>query len=281
MKKSLLNSLISVIFFSIIPYNTYAFDNDLDNDGYVDAMYIDSYQGWGADKTKKLYEMKTTSSGERATVVVAYSIPPYWNQQPEGIEYIRSFTDTLGIQREYGAVPGTVYPEYIKNEFEIMEGDRYSHIYRISPKNDLTDVNLGILTGLMELKGLGRASFLLDTAFSVATTAESLTTSSTNSQGDYGSNAYVTQWFTSYSSWKNNTNGKTDLPSTVSSANAYKEKSRGFFTEFKYRDDGWSSASDHAVRAKTRIKYVMKLESSGLTYSYTNLNILNHNTYGY
>ncbi|QQE74595.1 hypothetical protein KDJ56_00880 [Brevibacillus composti] len=281
MKKIALFSLVAGLLFSSFPNYSKAFDNDLNNDGYVDAMYIDSYEGFAYDSTRRLFSVGTTSKGERASVLVAYAITPHWNQQPTGVEYVRSFTDTLGVQREYGAVPGTVYPEYIRNQFVIPEGDAYAHIYRISPRNQLSEVSLGSLTGLMELIGLERASFLLDTVFSIVTEVESLSTSSPNSSGDYGSSAYVTQWFTSYSSWKNNTNGNTDLPSTISSSNAYKDRSRGFFSEFKYQDDAWSRGSKHRVEAITRIKYVMKLQSSGLTYSFNHLNTLNHYSYGY
>jgi hypothetical protein len=267
MRKSIIiAAMFSLLLGVFSPIGAYAFSNDNNGDGFVDSTYRDDNAGG-----LEFYETKFGSNNyQRVGVVNAYAITPYWNQQLNGFEYVRAFTDTEGVEAEFGARDNTVYPEIIYAKFKI--GDSGGKIVSMKPTSG-SNSNfplaefVGALTSLTTIKKLAEYAIVL--AFITGDNGK------VSDQEWYTSSHYISR-----DNWLLNTNGDTDLPTTISSRDAYLYSKYGFAAEFEYQDGTWSKGSAHTVEAIANIKYVMTL-SNGLAYGYiTGAFGQPHNTYG-
>lgn len=255
--------LFSTTFF---PFNGLAFNNDVNNDGFVDSVYKDSL-----DNGKQFYAYKIGSNGNRVGVLNAYAITPYWNKQPNGIEYVRVFTDTVGVQKELNALSNTVYPEAIYNKFVI--GDTGARITAIGPKSS-GNYQWNFAKMMADLLTMTTVGKIIEYVSIIASAAGTSTMTDQDS--------YISTYFTSRSNWQTITGGKTDLPSSITAYSAHLYKDYGFTAKFEYSDITWSSGSTHSVTPTGNIKYVMTLASNGLPYGwFSGTFSVPHKSYGY
>jgi hypothetical protein len=260
----------SVLSFSLLlsPLSASAFDNDGNNDGYVDTVYKDDL-----DNGKEFFEVKWgPNKGDRVGIVNAYAITPYWNQQASGAtEHVRIFTDTVGVENEFNAYPYSVYPEVIYAKLKISDTGAYIYNYSPTTSGSISP-EIALFMGWM--KKLTYVSAIIDfvSAFS-------------SRSGNHGyvskQEAYTSSYYSSRDNWIGWTSKKTDLPRDIYAYKAYQTTDRGFSAKFNYNEETWSSGSAHVVYPIASIKYVMKL-SDGTPYGWSTGPFTKaHNSYGY
>ena len=210
-------------------------------------------------------------------VLTSYARSPFWNEAALGDEWIRIFTDTVGVQRELNAVSNTVYPEAIYGKYKLWDANGViTNIYPLTDGSWLWN----LAKAAIELINLTPTGQIL-TQFAITLFEDVGDKSSKNAYGDYAQEAYNSVWYGSRSIWLNNST-PTDLPSTVMGYNAYNYTANtGVVFKFEYQDKFWTYKSAHTVEPIANIKYVMTLQSSGLPYAWwTGTFSVPHNTYG-
>lgn len=230
---------------------------------------------------------QTLMNGKRIGSNIFSMISPHHNQQAEGFEFIRAFTQTdnvcLALQLPQTCHQNTAFPEDIYAYFRVTSNKNKVHIDKIIPEKS-GDHTLAFASVLLQMTGLHAFSQIASYAHIIQTEFAGKNIQDTDGDGrmDY---AWTRNRFTSYVDWQDKTAGFTDLPANVAVTSAHQNayQRHGWVAEVWYRDLQLAHEEMANLQVTSRIRYTVMVGSAPPTpYSFLTQEFgTTHATYGH